>query len=401
MEFTDGLPTSKNYRKWAAISAVAGALERRAYTLLANRPIFPNFYILLMGRPGTGKSFAIEEVRHLWAGTGKFNVAPDRVTSRALMNTMVRGLRHVGGGEMYSSALVASSEFGVLVSAYDQDFMSVLNTFYDCPTRPFEDETGKYGNLKIEKPHLNLISGAQPKFFAEIMPEAAYDLGFTSRLVMIYSAEIPKVRLFEPATIQEKIREERDALYKALENDLRSIAEIHGEFRFEKEAAEAFDDWNYYHDMEPKPEHPNLQNYNPRRIMTIAKLCMAFSISRDNQKVITMEDFEAAKTHLLAAEILMPQIFQEISRSTHGAEIEDLFHWMWQRYMKAGKNGKPQKKPIPYHLMMAFLRSRMPARDIPYTIGHMEKSGMIQKLTEGEDASVVFFRPLSREEQEV
>lgn len=399
MEYTEGLPTSEIFRKWSAIAAVTGALERRAYVRLAGKPIYPNMFILLMGRPGTGKSVAIDEVRDLWASTGKFNVAPDRVTNRGLMGTMSRGVRHLGQGEIYTTTLVGSSEFGVLVNTHDLQFMSILNQFYDCLNRPFEDETGQYGHVKLEAPHLSLISGAQPKFFAEVMPDVAYELGFTSRLVMVYSAEVTKVELFPSQSLKEQIHEERAELRQALTRDLRTMATIKGEFAWEAEAAEALDSW-YKDDLSPAPDHPNLQNYNARRIMQISKLCQAFSVSRAQDKIITLSDFTQAKAELLLCEEVMPQIFTEISKSTHGDEIRELFEYMWQRYMKLNGKNEPARKPIPQHHMMAFLRTRIPARDIPYTINHMEMSGMIEKLTDGDDGRLITWKPLGREEQD-
>ena len=363
---------------------------------LAGKPIYPNLFVLLMGRPGVGKSVSIDEARNLWTATGKFNVAPDRVTGRGLINTMKRGLRTFGQGDIYTTSLVGSSEFGVLVSSHDLNFMSILNTFYDCLPK-FEDETGQYGNIAIDHPHLALISGAQPKFFSEVMPEVAYELGFTSRLIMVYSSEVTKVKLFQADSVAAALHAERSDLFKTLAYDLTLLADIHGEFRFEPDAATELELW-YESGMEPVPEHPNLQNYTSRRIMHITKLCMAYSISRDSGKLISAEDLMMAREVLLEAESLMPEIFREMSKSTHGAEMEELFQWMWQRYMKPNRAGKPNKEPIPQHHMMAFMRSRVPARDIPYMIGHMVHSGMIQKLTEGEESQLVFYKPLGRED---
>jgi hypothetical protein len=43
-------PSPEIFRRWAAISAIAGALQRRVWTITASAPTHPNMYILLVAR---------------------------------------------------------------------------------------------------------------------------------------------------------------------------------------------------------------------------------------------------------------------------------------------------------------------------------------------------------------
>lgn len=60
IRYTAPLPSPEIFRRWAAISGVAGALERRVFTRLAGRPIYPNLYALMVAPPGVGKCLSPE-----------------------------------------------------------------------------------------------------------------------------------------------------------------------------------------------------------------------------------------------------------------------------------------------------------------------------------------------------
>lgn len=88
LSYTEGIPSPYIYRKWAAITALSGALERRAYLWTTKRLLFPNLFVLLVGPPGVGKSAAIEEVQDLWGKAGRFNVAPGSMTGKGVVDQL-------------------------------------------------------------------------------------------------------------------------------------------------------------------------------------------------------------------------------------------------------------------------------------------------------------------------
>ena len=88
MDFTEGMPSPEIFRLWAAIGAVAAALERRVWVETAEGEVYPHLYTLLVANPGIGKSIAIGPVERLWYDTQKLHVAPHSVTKAALVDAL-------------------------------------------------------------------------------------------------------------------------------------------------------------------------------------------------------------------------------------------------------------------------------------------------------------------------
>ena len=53
IEYTDTLPSEPILRKWAAVSTIAGAMERKLYAVSMGKRLYPNFYVFLVVPPGS------------------------------------------------------------------------------------------------------------------------------------------------------------------------------------------------------------------------------------------------------------------------------------------------------------------------------------------------------------
>ena len=99
MEYTNDTPSTPIFRLWSGISALAGAIERRAFLIISGKRAYPNLYVLLVGHPGSGKSMAIGETEELWRelGTGGGGpwIAPTSVTFKGLLIEMSKLEKHL------------------------------------------------------------------------------------------------------------------------------------------------------------------------------------------------------------------------------------------------------------------------------------------------------------------
>jgi hypothetical protein len=367
LEYTDGLPTPDIFRLWSGIAAVAGALERRVWIETARSRLYPNMYVLLVGRPGVGKSQAIAPVGDLWRQTKEVHVAPDNLTKAALIDAIATSSRRLirGDTEMveWHSLAVASSEFGVLVPAHDLEFLNTLNHVYDNPTSYRENRRSMGDNqIDISNPQLNIIGGTQPAYLANLLPEEAWGMGFTARLMLIYSGETKKVSLF-------KKQEPRPDGYKKLVDKMTAMTKRFGAISFELDAQIEAERWAD-EGCPPVPEHSKLENYTSRRILHALKLAIISAVSGARSSV-TFFDFARARDWLLHAESQMPDIFREMVARSDVQVIQELHFFCWQLWIK-------NKQPIHESRLIHFLQNRVPSEKIMRVIEIAERSGILE-----------------------
>lgn len=377
LQYTEGTPTPDIYRLWSGITAISGALERRVWVDTARMSLYPNLFTLLVGPPATGKSVAISPVVALWKRVRKLHVAPDNVTKASLVDALFRSKRNIvvpGDLIEYSSLLVPCPELGVLIPKHDLEFLSVVNHIYDCP--PHYREERRYltiddKNPDVPFPQLTILAGTQPMFLASMLPEEAWGMGFTSRLVMIYAGTAPKVDLFAGI-------EDRSALAGRLAAKLTELAsdQYRGRFSFTESAVNEIRSW-HSQDLAPVPTHTRLIHYNGRRILHFLKLCMVASASRGTDLTIRIEDVNRARDWLLQSEIRMPDVFREMTQKSDAQVVGELHYFMWQRW---GLLPKDKRKPMPETVIYEFLRHRVPSEKIGKLLEVAEKSGIIVRL---------------------
>ena len=367
------------FRRWSAISLIAGALERRVWVRTGNLVTFPNLYVLLVAPPGVGK-FIVETVRQLWEETMEpgtklpvFHVGPDSMTKASLIDTLAKSKtsRMVSGGQLitYHSLLVAAEEFSVLLPAYDMEYIGVLNAIYN--NKPMHKESRRHGpaqKIEIEFPQLNLLGGVQPSFLASVLPEDAWATGFARRIIMIYSNEVPLRDIFQTSDIPVETR--RNLLAK-----LGRISQLYGEINWSPEAQAKFSAW-HLSGGHPQPSHSKLSHYIRNRSMNIIKLCAISAISRTLQAPCTIEliDLERAIAWLLEAEKLMPDIFRDMIGKSDWQIIEEMHYFVTALYLKN------KSKPVDGGLIYQFLAQRVPS-DKPAKIMELaERSNVLARV---------------------
>ncbi len=368
LDFTDGLPSPRLLRKWAAISAVAGALEQKVWVTPFGPKLFPNLYIVLVGPPGVGKTVAASETGHFWRDLPDHKISPTSVSKASLIDSLVDARRAIlrPGLEPpyieFNTLNVLSGELGVLIPGYDNEFMNTLTDLYDC--NPYvERKRTKDLKLEIKHPQINLLAATTPSYLSALLPEGAWTQGFISRTLLIYSGEAIITPLFNYRSID-------DVTYKALLGDLKMIGAIYGKVGFTDEAADAIKAW-HLDDKKQIPDHPKLLSYITRRTSHLLKLCMVAAASSGNGLEVTLSHYQAALGWLIEAEAFMPDIFRAMNSGGDSAAIEEAFYFVMKIAMK-------ENKPVIEGRIVSFLRERVPAHSVLRIIEIMVKSNMLK-----------------------
>ena len=367
---TEGTSSPEQFRLWAAITAISGALERRVWTITRNGPLFPGIYTLLVGPPASGKNVAINPVRAIWSKVNKLQIAPDNVTKPILIESLSKSLRMIFNEETgaledpFCALNVCVPEFGVFFTNHDLEFISVLNYIFDDPPS-YKEERVSAGVREAVRPHLTILAGTQPDYLGTFMPEQAWGMGFASRLIMIYGTSPPPTNLFEHINGHDYFNE--------LGEELNTVFNLYGQFQWHKEAADELLAWHYA-GAPPVPEHNKLQHYNGRRVLNVMKLSMISAISRGPKLIVLPEDVDRAKTWLLSAEVLMPDIFRAMGAKSDSQVIDDLHYHLYKEWSMVMPR---DRKDMPEAILWDFLKQKVPSERIPKIIEAAVRSGAI------------------------
>lgn len=385
LQFTELLPSPEIFRRWAGICAVAGALERKVWIRAFKDEVYPHLYTVLVGPPGVGKTTVSAKVWELWESLsedGHF-VASTSLMKAGLIDDLRDAERRVvrpmevPAVSTFNSLKICSNELSVLIPGWDNDFMGVLTHIWDAKTYS-ERRRSSNLNFKIDKPQINLLAATTPSHLNSLLPEGAWDGGFLSRTILIYSGEVILSDIFQETEADQQ-------LWFNLTEDLRHIGgELYGRYDLRKNAAKCIKEWH----MEggpPQPEHPKLTYYCIRRTAQILKLSMIAAASQGDKLEITLDHVQQAFDWLLEAEAFMPDIFKSMNAGGDSRVIEDTWYFIYQIYMK-------KKEPIAEHRIVHFLQERVPAHNVSRILDVMQRANIIEKQLNG-------FVPRSRRER--
>lgn len=386
-EYTAILPSPPLFRRWAAIFYMAAAMERKIWVRTMGSDLYPGLYIVLVGPPGVGKGQAIHLGERLLRLIPDLKVGPSDMTAASLvdaLNDATRRLVMLNAGEPYvefNSLTVISRELGVLVPSWDTALMNNLTDVYDGFTIE-QKRRGKDLHIKISSPQINLLAACTPSYLNETLPKGAWDQGFISRTLMIYSGDRQlKDPFVDASSTALSVRLHDDLLH-----DLKSIAMDYGQMQFTADAVTAVKAW-VKSGCQPEPTHTKLQFYNSRRLAHLLKLCMISSISRSSDKVITLDNYAEALNWLLQVEAYMPDIFKAMTSGGDSSAMEETWNYAWSLFAK-------ERKPIAEHRLIHFLRERVPAHNIMRVLEIMIKSRMVEIVPVGNN--FVGYKPTTR-----
>jgi len=348
-EYTDVLSTPDIFRKWGGITMVAAALERRVWITTSVKVLYPNLYVIFVGPPGVGKGIMATVIGETMRQLKEHKLASSSITRATVveeLNEAERFFQYEGVALQYNALYIVSHELGVLLPAYDMELLNKLTDIYDCG-RYSERRRKKEHNVAIERPVVNIFGAVTPGYFGAMIPEVAWEQGFFSRTILIYSGQLKRKSLWDFQKLD-------TGLWHKLVTDLRAIGRMKGEFRFTPEAAKLIDNFHMEAFKTTELRHPKMQHYNTRRPAHLLKLMMVSSAMRHDDMVIDVEDFQTAFDWLVEAEDTMPEIFKAMSTGGDSKVIQEAWHFVYEVNAREGRNANEDE-------LWEFMSNRVPA----------------------------------------
>lgn len=286
------------------------------------------------------------------------------MTSASLVDALSASKRvfqyHDGKGYVertYNSMILLPDEWASFADKYDDAFIGNLTTFYDVTIPYSQWRRGKDLKVVIPSPQINMLCGSTPTNLLKYMPEHAWDQGFTSRIILVYSNEREIKDDFDTA------RRERELPSKMV-SDFQQIGALNGEFKTDQEFQDLVNHWRVSGEN-PRPTHPKLVHYNSRRRAHVYKLAMVSSADRGNSMRIDATDFHRAIGWLESAELNMNLIFDEGQTSTDARAMDEIVDYC-RRKGELSASG-----------IMAYAMRKVPAYQVAKVIDILVHAGRL------------------------
>ena len=336
LEYVKDTEPPKSYHTWVGISIIAGALQRRVFTQYGHQTMYPNLYVVLVGKSGGArKGTAMKIGRDILNGVPTIEVVAESITREKLISRMAKMSEASSFGpqdgqiaKVQGQAAITcfSEELAVFLEQRDIKFLSNLTDFYDSHDE-WKYETKNSGVSHIQGVCFNLIGATAPDWMQSMLPQEAVGGGFTSRVIFIFEERKGKSVPDEVYTDWHKKRKEE------LINDLSIIATLKGEYEISPEVRSRYNEWYSAEDKKiAKGEYPiddaRFAGYCERRANHIRKLMMAMAASRSNTLRLEITDFDRALETMLRAEKKMHKSFGGLGKSAYSEAVEMVLDYL-------------------------------------------------------------------------
>jgi energy-coupling factor transporter ATP-binding protein EcfA2 len=380
LELTDGIQSPEIFRKWSAITAIAGALEQKIWIRSQGEILYPNLYTFLVGPSGSGKTRALRACNTLWQELRESHfVAPIKLSKSSLIDVLAKATRIVRGTHQFNSLLIAAGELGVLIPGYDSDFMNALTYIYDVEKYDEQFRNVRKGNhWLLNGLKLIYLLVVLPAFLLNLCLQEPGSKGFLSRVIIVYSGHTD----IQPLDLLGDNLQRANPLAAALAHDIKKIGDEKNYRRlaFTREAAAALENWHIT--RHGAPDHPRLTNYSSRRTTHLLKLSMIAAMDHSDAEVIEAHDVQCAQDWLIEAETYMPDVFKAMSSGGDAELTKELHHYIRTHTARTGQG-------VPSHHIFLWLRSRAPAHSHRDLVDLMLKAGMVRSEISG--GVIVYF----------
>lgn len=250
--------------------------------------MFPNLYVVLVGRPGIGKGEAMNPALSLLKEAGTANILSDRTTMEYALEKLSKGfskISHNGTGTIKlgseSSALIVSTELSVFITA-SQFSITCLTDLWDCREGVYQYGTRGKGEWNIREPLVGLFGASAQEWLVKSIPADAVGGGFTRRVNFVLGRESKDNK--PSSALWEKTKPD-------LIEDLRYISLLRGRFSLTPKAEALLDD---YSKLCKPDDFDDLATsvYKVTKPTNVGKLAQVFAISRGDDLLILESDIQ-------------------------------------------------------------------------------------------------------------
>lgn len=346
------------FTAWASLVTLSGTIKRDAWLDWVIEKVYPNLFVLLVGRAGLArKTAAMSLTRKLLDTYSEYieddcmkrikqiAVVSNQGTPEGIINRLSKSSARFGtnfpininghkildehGNQKYyhrpTECLLYLSELGSMLGkqAYTEGLVTFLTDAYD-PQDSFE-RTLSSKEICLPNTYFSLIGGTTPTAFRDSIPVTAKGDGFLSRTIVVYVDRVSQ-RYSIPSIPKEA--PDNTELAKRLAWVAWNVT---GEYKFSKDAFEYYDAW--YHKFKDRIEndidHAGILSRYSHHIIKLSMLVRA-SVYEPG-RIISLDDVKDAETLLERASVGSIFITDEISNGQYAENINRVVAYVQQK----------------------------------------------------------------------
>ncbi len=303
----------RQFHYWTGVSIIGASLERKVWIPRGKWNLHPNLYVLLVAKPGIGKSSAgnigAELLRQLGTEETRIKILASQ-NSQASFIDQFTGYKQFYVGEKehtHSSAYFYASEGSNSLAEIKGGgtIIPVLTDFYDCPGH--WDKVLMMGQTPLRNVCCNMLACVTFSFLEQLVPQREAEGGFASRLLFVLQDE---VLIRKPLWDETAPADTRDKLLE----DLNQIYAMSGPFRVAESFKRRYEAWfplNDEHRQGLKSER--MQHFLARKHTNVLKLCMICAASESSDMILETRHWERALKMIEVEEAKLPTVIKNSS----------------------------------------------------------------------------------------
>lgn len=316
LDYTSELESPVEFLRWAGLSTIAGAAQRKIFAETQAYMAFPNLYVTLVGPAGSKKSTAIRQGARLLKKLPGINMCADAPSVAGIMLEY----EDIGKSNKEHQSLNAFIyELSSLYENAQETMTGFLTAIYDGDN-DYLKRTRSGGKEAIARPWLNLIAGTTPTWLGDNLSRSAVEGGLVARTLYIYSEDVIIKSPFPRVTPELKRME------SALTNDLAHISALYGTFDFEGgaegDAYRWYDAWYRDRKRLPRVSDNRTAGYFTRKPQHLLKVAMLVELSKGDHLRFTVQGLEIALMLLDSIEPGMTKAFSSVGGNTFASDLE-------------------------------------------------------------------------------
>lgn len=305
LDQTSELEPPRDYFYWTALAIIAATVKGNVFLDRHSYLLYPNIYVLLLGRSGMRKGVPISVAGKIMEMVNNNRVIAGCNTIEAVIKNLSKDYTLEGGGIIKdATALLLASEFSDLLQDNDQAFTTLTNLYDSGYHKQYIKETKAGGKEVLKGINLTMLGASNMPLLEDRLTAKDIRGGFIARTYLIYA---DKKRVINSLVDAPKKKID----FKGLVQWLNILKGLRGKFSWDIDAAKFYDNWyKDYNERQGRREDEDDDTGVAARFEDhILKVSMLIALAKNTDLVLRTDDIEesinSCTTFAAATERLM------------------------------------------------------------------------------------------------